>query len=66
MVSGITTYNWTAPSGATVVLGQGTNTVEISYPNGYSNGQLCVTAQNGCGASAARCINIKVYRLHRV
>ncbi|MBK7968218.1 MAG: T9SS type A sorting domain-containing protein [Bacteroidetes bacterium] len=58
-LSGVTSYNWTAPIGATVVSGQGTNTVDISYPNGFSNGQLCVTAQNGCGISAARCINIK-------
>ncbi len=58
-LSGVTSYNWTAPIGATVVSGQGTNTVDISYPNGFSNGQLCVTAQNGCGTSAARCINIK-------
>ncbi|MBL7916111.1 MAG: T9SS type A sorting domain-containing protein, partial [Bacteroidia bacterium] len=58
-VSGVTAYNWTAPSGATIVSGQGTNTVEVSYPNGFNNGQLCVTAQNGCGTSSARCINVK-------
>jgi hypothetical protein len=58
-LSGVTAYNWVAPAGATITSGQGTNTVNVSYPNGFSAGQLCVTAQNGCGTSSARCINIK-------
>lgn len=55
---GISSYTWTAPAGATVTSGQGTNSVDVSYPNGFTTGQLCVTANNACGSSTARCINV--------
>ncbi|MBL7913720.1 MAG: T9SS type A sorting domain-containing protein, partial [Bacteroidia bacterium] len=58
-VAGATSYTWTAPVGATIVAGQGTNTVDISYTNSFTTGQLCVTSNNTCGSSTARCINVK-------
>ena len=58
-ISGISNYLWTVPSGATIVNGQGTNVVEIGYTNSFTTGQVCVTANNTCGASTARCINVK-------
>ncbi len=57
--AGITSYTWAAPSGATIVTGQGTNTVDVSYSGSFTTGQLCVTANNACGSSTARCINVK-------
>jgi len=52
-VSGMT-YNWTAPAAGTVISGQGTNTVTVSYASNFTSGTLSVTASNGCGTSAAR------------
>ena len=58
-VAGATGYTWTAPAGATVVNGQNTNTVDVTYASNFTTGQLCVTANNGCGSSAPRCITVK-------
>jgi hypothetical protein len=58
-VAGATSYTWTAPSGATIVNGQNTNSVDVSYSGSFTTGQLCVTANNACGSSTARCINVK-------
>ena len=57
-VAGIT-YNWTVPAGASLNNGQGTNSVSITYtPNFIANGTLSVTANNQCGASAARNLTV--------
>lgn len=58
-VAGATSYTWTAPAGASLGSPNGTNSIDIIYPNGYSTGQLCVTANNACGAGTARCVNVK-------
>jgi hypothetical protein len=58
-VAGITSYTWSAPAGASIISGQGTNSVDVSYSNSFTTGQLCVTANNACGSSTARCINVK-------
>jgi phage-related protein len=58
-VSNATSYNWTAPSGASVISGQGTNSVQIQYgPSFTAAGSISVTASNGCGTSAARTLSI--------
>jgi len=51
------TYNWTAPSGATIN-GSGTN-VTISFLNA-STGQVCVSASNSCGTSNQACHTVVV------
>lgn len=58
-VSGITSYNWSTPAGATLVSANGLSSVDVSFTAGFTTGQLCVTASNGCGTSSARCINVK-------
>ncbi len=47
-------YNWTAPAGASISSGQGTNSVTVNFVAGYTGGVLSVTASNGCGTSAPR------------
>jgi hypothetical protein len=56
-VSGMT-YNWTAPNNATISSGQGTNTVVVDFSASFTTGSLSVTANNGCGTSAARTLSI--------
>ena len=45
------TFNWTVPSGATLLSGQGTNAVSISYSNSFTSGNIVVTGTNTCGNS---------------
>lgn len=52
-VAGIT-YNWTAPAGANILSGQGTNAVSVQFTPNFVSGTLAVTATNACGSSAAR------------
>jgi hypothetical protein len=52
-VTGAVSYNWTPPSGVTVVTGQGTNSITVNVATSYNGGSLCVTASSVCGASTA-------------
>ncbi len=52
-------YTWTAPAGASLASPNGINTIDVTYPGNFTTGQLCVTANNACGASAPRCVNSK-------
>jgi large repetitive protein len=56
--TGINSYNWTAPAGATIT-GQGSNTVDITFPAGYITGTISVSFQNGCGTGNARTLTTK-------
>lgn len=47
-------YTWTAPAGASISSGQGTNSVSVSFASGFTGGVLSVVASNGCGISTAR------------
>jgi hypothetical protein len=51
-------YTWSVPAGANIVSGQGTTSVIVSFNAGFSYGNLCVTANNVCGSSVAKCILI--------
>jgi len=54
-MAGATSYNWTAPTGATVTAGQGTNIATITFNSGFTaSGVVSVTASNGCGVSLAK------------
>ena len=56
-VAGIT-YNWTGPSGVTILSGQGTASMSVRINSGFTTGNLMVTASNGCGTSTARTLCI--------
>ena len=53
-----TSYTWTAPQGTTIVNGQGTRSISLFVNAGFSFGDLCVKANNGCGSSAASCTTL--------
>ncbi len=55
-----TGYTWTVPPGVTITSGQGTTSVTVSSPNALT-GNICVTADNNCGSSAAACLAIHIY-----
>ena len=58
-VTGATSYTWTPPAGASLASPNGTNSIDVTYTNGFTTGNLCVTANNGCGSSSPRCVLIK-------
>lgn len=54
-VAGATSYTWTPPTGGTIVGGQGTTSVNISYNSLFTAADtLHVVAQNSCGVSPQR------------
>jgi len=53
-VNGALSYSWTAPNNATIVSGQGTTAVELSFANGFTGGNLIVRSVSNCGSSSAR------------
>jgi hypothetical protein len=56
-VSGATSYNWTVPTGTTLVSGQGTTSITVNFPTAVS-GNICVTANNTCGTSLPSCLAV--------
>jgi len=57
-VAGATSYNWTVPSGWSIVSGQGTTSINVIV--GSSGGQVCVSASNSCGSSSPSCVSVIV------
>ncbi len=57
-ISGLT-YNWTVPSGASIISGQGTYRIHVDFPSSSFSGYITVTASNNCGTSAARSLSVK-------
>jgi len=50
-----TSYTWSTPAGTTIVSGQGTTSVTVSFTAGFSFGDICVRANNACGSTAPSC-----------
>ncbi|MEP7263522.1 MAG: T9SS type A sorting domain-containing protein [Bacteroidota bacterium] len=57
-VAGVT-YQWTVPAGATIVNGQGTNSITVNFPATAFTGAVSVKAVNACGAGAARNLTVR-------
>jgi hypothetical protein len=51
-VPGASTYSWTAPAGCSILSGNGTNSVQISYPNGFITGTVSVAVASYCGSGS--------------
>jgi len=52
-IAGAVSYTWIIPAGATIVSGQGTNTVLVNYGSLTGNQNIKVSATNDCGISSA-------------
>jgi hypothetical protein len=52
-VSGATSYQWTVPTGCTIVTNNG-NSIVMSVPSTFTTGTLSVRAYNSCGGSSLR------------
>lgn len=60
-VNGATNYNWTVPTGAVIIAGQGTNTVLIDWQNAaIGTGEVCVTPSNANCTGEPTCLDVDV------
>ena len=59
-VAGAGSYTWIVPVGASVVQGQGTSSILVDYGCTVGNGNILVTANNGCGSSGGSSLNITI------
>jgi hypothetical protein len=57
-VDGAVSYTWTVPAGASVTMGQDTEAVTVEF--GATEGQVCVTYNDGCAESAPSCVDIEL------
>ena len=57
-VASATGYNWSVPVGATIVSGQGTQSIVVDFDGAYGGGNVSVNATNSCGVGAARNLNV--------
>lgn len=48
-VIGASSYNWTVPTGATIISGNNTNSIYVSFDPGTLSGNIYVSATNDCG-----------------
>jgi hypothetical protein len=55
-----TSLLWTVPTGATIVNGQGTRSITVSYLNTVVNGTITVKAISNCGASGIKSTTVKL------
>lgn len=56
-----TSLVWTAPAGGTIIAGQGTIKISVSYPSTASiSNNVTVQAYNNCSASSLRTLNVKL------
>jgi hypothetical protein len=60
MPSNATAINWTVPSNGTIVSGQGTISITVSYTSAAVNGAVTATATSNCGNSATRSLTVKL------
>ena len=59
-VSGALSYVWTMPNGVTIISGQGTTRIGVSFDYAvFSSGTIYVQAQSACGTSPLSYVNIK-------
>lgn len=57
-VAGATSYTWGVPALASIVSGQGTNNIVVSFAN--KGGNISVTAANSCGAAATKTLAVTI------
>jgi hypothetical protein len=53
-VSGFSNYTWSVPTGATLVSGQGTTSIDVTFQTGYVTGLISVQTTGTCQSSLSR------------
>ncbi len=60
MPSNAVNVQWTVPAGATILSGQGTASITVSYPSTAVAGNVTVQSFNNCGNSVIRSTSVKL------
>jgi hypothetical protein len=47
-ISGVN-YNWSVPANSTIISGQGTNSIQVTFQNGFTGGNIQLVITGGCG-----------------
>ncbi len=55
----VTNYQWTVPTGASILRGQGTKQIDVNWGTS-AGGQVCLTPSNNCGSAQQSCITVTV------
>jgi len=58
LIPGASSYDWTAPLNSTIISGQGTDTILVTYNSGFTGGLLTVKGFNACGQGSSFSRNI--------
>lgn len=58
IVNNASSYNWTVPSTASIVSGQGTNSITVNFLSTFTSGSVSVAAVNCKGSSAFRSLTV--------
>ena len=58
--SNVQTYNWQVPTGATIVSGQGLNSITVNYGINAISGTVSVNGVNGCGSGISSTLAVTV------
>lgn len=53
-VSGFSNYTWSVPTGATLVSGQGTTSIDVTFQTGFITGLISVQTTGSCQSSLSR------------
>ena len=61
--SNVITYDWQVPTGATIVSGQGTNSISVDYGANAVSGNISVNGVNGCGSGPNSTLPITISEL---
>ena len=59
-VANATSYTWTVPTGWSITSGQGGISIGVSTSGTAADGNITVTASNGCGTSSTQTLAIKI------
>ena len=64
--TGASSYQWTVPSGVTIISGQGTASITVNFSasigtnNSCGSSSICVRSGNSCGWSAYQCLELRL------
>ncbi|MFY8132795.1 MAG: hypothetical protein ACOVOL_06125, partial [Bacteroidia bacterium] len=57
-ISGCSSYQWTLPSNTTLVSGQGTTSIQVTFGSSFSSGSISVIGISSCGNSPSKSVGI--------
>lgn len=57
-VAGATSYLWVTPANSTIISGQGSTSIDVTFSSAFSSGNVTVRAVSSCGSSSTRSLSL--------